>query len=297
MVSDPPIPQSPLLCPRCGYDLRGTTSGVCSECGRPFTRELLLAQTLPWLRRRNIGRVRAFVKTVLLATLNGRAWHQQMLLPLELREAARFFWASGVILLLFAMGGVAFFLWTVGLGPFLLDTRDAGIPWMFEPRMLWSVGMTRWPALFVYVTLLVVEWGAGLRSCFRRVGGQNPTQAEAAGCYAVAPLLMLPVAATLTFIAWAVSGFLRIDDFDWTQSPVRIVMALSFLIVSFAVLARGLIGFPVRACGTLFAIGGKQATRRAIAGMLFARLLATVGLLGVLPCCVGFVWIVLDTLR
>ncbi|MFI5377665.1 MAG: hypothetical protein ACHRHE_00035 [Tepidisphaerales bacterium] len=248
---------------------------------------MLLAQTLPWLRRRNIGRVRAFVKTVLLATLNGRAWQQQMRLPLELREAARFFWVSVAILLLFAMFGVAFFLWAVGLGSFFLDTRDAGIPWMFEPRMLWSVGMTRWPAMFVYVGLLVVEAGAGLRSCFRRVGKQDPTQAEAAGCYAVAPLLMLPVVAT-TFIVWAMSEPV---DSNWLRSPLRVSVALALLVVS------GLIAFPVRVYGGLVAIGGKRAARWAIAGMLLRRLLAAVALLGVLPCCVGFVWIVVDTLR
>ncbi|MGA2497991.1 MAG: hypothetical protein ABSH20_09630 [Tepidisphaeraceae bacterium] len=241
--------------------------------------------------------MRAFVKTVLLATLNGLAWHEQMHLPLELREATRFFWASGAILLLFTMAGVAFFLWAIGLGPFLLDTRDPGVPWMFEPRMLWSVGMTRWPAMFVYVGLLVLEAGVGLRSCFRRVGTQEPTQAEAAGCYAVAPLVIVPVAATIALIAWVVSGFQRPDDIDWTHSPLRIVTSLSLLVVSFAVMTRGLIAFPVRTCLELSAISDKQAARRAIAGMLLRRLLAAVALLGILPCCVGFAWIVLDTLR
>jgi len=258
---------------------------------------LLLAQTLPWLRRRNIGRVRGFVKTVLLATLNGRGWREQMRLPLELREATRFFWVGGIVLLLFAMGGLAFFLWAVGLGPFLLETRQPGIPWMFEARMLWSVGMTRWPAMFVYVALLVLDAGTGLRSCFRRMNRQDPTQAEAAGCYAVAPLLMLPVAATITFIAWAVSGFLRPGDFDWTQSPHQILIPPVLLLASFAMLALGLIAFPRRAYRELSEIGGRPAARRAIAGMLLRRLLAAVALLGVLPCCVGFAWIVVDTLR
>ncbi len=38
-----------LICPDCGYDLRGNPSGRCSECGRPFTPEELKAQWRAWL--------------------------------------------------------------------------------------------------------------------------------------------------------------------------------------------------------------------------------------------------------
>jgi len=33
--------QDGVHCPGCGYNLKGNTSSVCSECGRPFTLEEL----------------------------------------------------------------------------------------------------------------------------------------------------------------------------------------------------------------------------------------------------------------
>lgn len=42
----PPPLQDGTLCPGCGYCLIGNTSLICSECGRPFTREELSVRSI-----------------------------------------------------------------------------------------------------------------------------------------------------------------------------------------------------------------------------------------------------------
>ena len=52
------------ICPACGYDLRATTSDHCSECGLAIDRDALQQSAIPWAHRRQIGRVRAYLKTL-----------------------------------------------------------------------------------------------------------------------------------------------------------------------------------------------------------------------------------------
>ena len=55
-------------CRGCGYDLRGQTQTRCPECGRTFfPRVARHPADIPWLRRRDIGTLRAFGETVELA--------------------------------------------------------------------------------------------------------------------------------------------------------------------------------------------------------------------------------------
>jgi hypothetical protein len=41
-------PKENLICLNCGYDLRGTVSGRCSECGTVIEREKMLRSLIPW---------------------------------------------------------------------------------------------------------------------------------------------------------------------------------------------------------------------------------------------------------
>ena len=59
-------------CLECGYDLRGSTSPCCPECG--FALELLRASEsqIPWTHRRQLGFWRAYRRTVWMVTFRGR---------------------------------------------------------------------------------------------------------------------------------------------------------------------------------------------------------------------------------
>ena len=79
-----------LLCGHCRYNLRGVPSNRCPECGQEFDPNYTIASLIPWEQRRYIGRMKALVWTIALAsfwprTLATRAQH-----PVS-RSAARGF--------------------------------------------------------------------------------------------------------------------------------------------------------------------------------------------------------------
>lgn len=95
-----------LLCPDCGYDLRGLTADRCPECGfdvQPLRREESL---LPWRRRRELGWLRAYWATVWLVTVRPRRLAIEIAVPQPLRDA-RLFWLMTYLNALAALAAAA----------------------------------------------------------------------------------------------------------------------------------------------------------------------------------------------
>jgi hypothetical protein len=55
----------PPLCENCGYNLTGLMGHICPECGRPFNSNAPYISRIPWARRHEIGRCRAYFFTVI----------------------------------------------------------------------------------------------------------------------------------------------------------------------------------------------------------------------------------------
>ena len=55
------------LCEHCGYNLTGLTGNICPECGRGFNSNAPYVSRIPWARRREIGKGRAYWLTVIEA--------------------------------------------------------------------------------------------------------------------------------------------------------------------------------------------------------------------------------------
>lgn len=85
-----------LLCPQCGYDLRGIASERCPECGAAVDRDSV-ASRLPWTFRGN-GRVRAYAATVRLVTLRPKLLTAELARPVAYRDARRFWVVTSTIL-------------------------------------------------------------------------------------------------------------------------------------------------------------------------------------------------------
>ena len=79
-----------IFCPDCGYNLRGIASDRCPECGFAFDRAQLNRSQLPWTYRHDIGRIRAYWKTIFLVLGKPRRVGEEVARPVSLEDARRF---------------------------------------------------------------------------------------------------------------------------------------------------------------------------------------------------------------
>ncbi len=83
-----------LYCPACGYDLRHTEEPRCPECGSAFDRNTLIVSRIPWVHRRELGRVTAWWRTMTLAIFSPNKLAQEVALPVSWVDASRFRWVT-----------------------------------------------------------------------------------------------------------------------------------------------------------------------------------------------------------
>ena len=76
------------FCEMCGYDLRGLAEARCPECGVAFDPTAQVVAEVPWLRRREIGRLRGYHRTVWLVVARPRAFARQAARPVQVDVAA-----------------------------------------------------------------------------------------------------------------------------------------------------------------------------------------------------------------
>jgi hypothetical protein len=93
-------PDADLFCPACTYNLRGTTSERCPECGVTFDRAKLAISQIPWVHRKEIGRIRAYWRTLWMATFRPKRIAQDMAAPVNYQDGRRFAYISIIITVL-----------------------------------------------------------------------------------------------------------------------------------------------------------------------------------------------------
>lgn len=92
-VEPAPIPVG-VLCPDCGYDLRGLTSDRCPECGFDLAPLRSAESQIPWVRRRELGRLRAYWRTVWAVFWRPARFCVELARPVSLGDARRFCWLT-----------------------------------------------------------------------------------------------------------------------------------------------------------------------------------------------------------
>jgi len=179
VVELPPLPEG-IYCLDCGYDLRGSTSARCPECG--FALELLRTgeSQIPWAHRREMGRFRAYWKTVWLVMRWPKRFCSEIARPVSYRDSQRFRWLT--VLHAFPPVLVAAIIW--GLYDWLRGP-GGGEPmwWVLGGLVVWS--------------LLALAGLPGLASYFfqpRWLSVEQQNRALALSYYAWAPLAITPVA-------------------------------------------------------------------------------------------------------
>lgn len=210
----PPAPetgQHDLFCPHCSYNLRGIESERCPECGRPFDRAALRVSRIPWVHRRQIGRVRAFVQTVWLASFQPGKLAEEINWSVSYSEAQRF--RQAVILLNFLpvvlLAGVLYGVAWLKTGHLALSAVvNLGVATSFvgEPCDVLVV-LGAWLLFLLGMTGAHTYWFHP-----RRLPVVHQNRGVALAYYACAPLALLPlVAGVIVGVALArdiVEGYL-----------------------------------------------------------------------------------------
>ena len=293
-------PSRTILCPGCGYDLRAATGDRCSECGLVIDREALGRSGFPWAHRRGIGRVRAYFKTVWLVTVDSKQLAQETAKTQSPRDAAAFLWWVGLamtacfvaaVVMLVESGAIA----EAAVDPqtnFRMVTRWPGL--VQDLVVPWSAGIARREWLFFCAALLGF-YVAGAPRAVIRTGAPSSDFADtvrAIGAYAAAPL---------TFVAFGAAGYSLVavlETYVGVASVVRNWLPAGILIIlSFLLIVLG-VAFTVYRTGQWRARTAHAGYPTGFGGMGELLLRWAVGafvVIGIVPWCVGLLWIALDS--
>lgn len=184
-----------LYCPECQYNLRGIGSSRCPECGKAFDRAILAAGRLPWLHRRQIGRIRAYLATLRLVMIHPFKLAAEATGPVNRREAVRFraLTVGLAFTTVLAVGAVWLMYWWA-------EYQRSGGMYFFNQHEVIGVmaGLTAAPgswALSLLAALMFLITATGVAEWFVRPG-RLPAEMQDRGAalsqYACAPLCLLP---------------------------------------------------------------------------------------------------------
>lgn len=290
-----------LLCPACGYDLRGSDSLRCPECGLEINRNALQTSAIPWAHRKSIGRARAYLKTVWQITRGSSALVHEAAKPQDPRDGAAFIRVTGALLavLLLAMMIVLARETEAVRYPLLDPMRDLSFStirppgWVLDVAVPWAAGVTLWPLAVVCLILFAFHVAGVQRTVFRSSDRAQRERAVALAAYTTAPLVLLVPAFALVVAA----GYLFSSELD--REAV-------FRWVSVFLGAVGLFFVPASIILTLWRVGrwfarvrhcGLGRATLAVAELLGLWIAGLFVILGVFPWCAGFGWIVIDSFR
>jgi hypothetical protein len=227
-----------LFCPSCGYDLRGIESERCPECGTTIDRELLRKSVIPWVHRKTIGHVRAFVKTVWLITAHPKRLALETSRPLRYHDALLFRWIVVVLATIPACGWTYYGV-TRG-GDSLLEMPGAiwnslrasqPPPWYFDFLLCWIKGIRWWPTPVTGVFLTILAWSGAAGYFFhpRSMHVIRQNRAVALSAYTCAPLAWLVVPG----IGWALmlypDAFSTLEGGRGFNDPVFVDLLMAFV--------------------------------------------------------------------
>ena len=199
--ADDAVLDGELFCPACGYDLQCIGSERCPECGKEVDRRTLAVSRIPWVHRREIGRVRAFWKTVWWVTSKPQDVARECARPVSLADAKRFRWTVSIVAWVPVVVAAAAwrFAW---LAPIWREGRP---PWveplarLVGPELGWgyySLVPVGSHAISLIALLLWLAVAGGVASYFFHPGALprlRQERAVALSYYAAAPLALLPV--------------------------------------------------------------------------------------------------------
>ncbi len=211
-----------LFCPQCGYNLRGIDSDRCPECGYSLDFLKLTEAQLPWLRRAEIGRVRAYWRTVLTAILHKKKFWEEISRPASYRDAQLFRWITILVAYL------PLIPITIAV---LLSNPDQVFSWALENEAFVFIGTV----IVIHMCILLFLAGAtGLPSYFfhpKSIPVEHQNRAVALSYYCCAPLAWLPLACAVPFCLYLLIRYETLEGNSLIAAVV--LMACVFLSIYF----------------------------------------------------------------
>jgi hypothetical protein len=220
------IEEAELLCPSCGYDLRASSPGRCSECGEEIDISALSASHFPWVQRKSIS---TYAKTIWLLTIASRTLRYEHARPQALKDARRFAWMTAGILIAFLLSHFAVMVsvrkdlsfMAVHPPPMYSNVKAT---WSDDLLVPWSAGATIWPVMPMMLIFLGITLSRAHQRLFRmpNVSVSRQERATAIGDYAGG-----------TVALWAIAGVLLILLYLPTEVSTPIVQATIAVIFAF----------------------------------------------------------------
>jgi hypothetical protein len=284
--------------------LRATTGGRCSECGLAFDPADLARSNFPWLYRGQRGGFRAFLATVWLVTRDSKRIRHETAKSQSVPDALRFRrWVMTLVAATFA-GVATLVLATQGVTSLVVDkpstytrmTGSNGVAASADLLVPWSAGMIFWAGPILYAAGLGIWFVRAPMLVLRPSSAPSDGQADivrAIGCYVTAPFVWV--------VPWAVGGATVV-----ATDQLKEVIGKTLVSVGVVVGACLALTMYLAVIGTIFHTGQWRArvTRRgwgtgflAMGEVLLRWAVGAAVCFGLLPWCVGFVRIVVDSFR
>jgi hypothetical protein len=300
-----------LLCPACGFDLRGTPGDRCGECGLDIDRAGLRVSGIAWAHRDRMGRVPAYVKTA-RAFAGDRNVRYEGARPQEIRDGRAFARVTACLVAAALVGAFAAGLYAAGgLVALGIQPQTASLGstlFAYDGRALnvmlpWSAGATI-PGVLPACLIALAFWlTAAPRFVFRMPAAteERARAAVALSHYATAPLLLLlPAVVSWAGLTWLIRHAWGAYSAGYPRAFMKYPRASLALAVSTGVIVIAALGLSLlrigqwrartRLCGMVRAVLG-------VGEVVGLWLLGAVVLLGLAPWTVGFAWIAIDSLR
>lgn len=190
-----PLPEG-AFCPDCSYDLRGSTSDRCPECGGKIDAFRATSSQLPWTRRGQLGVERAYWRTVAVVMFRQKHFRNEIVRPVDYGAAQRFRWATILHLALPVLVVLLILHITHAMGAFQEYQEEV-------PIIL--LGWV-WPGLLAYVALIMFLLAlTGIPSYFFQGKGipvRQQNRAIALSYYASGPIALTPIALAALGLSW-----------------------------------------------------------------------------------------------
>lgn len=151
-----------LFCRGCGYNLRGIKSRQCPECGVALEWSKLAESRIPWVYRRDLGRINAFALTVWQVVRRPGEVGSEAGREVSYSDAQKFRWVVVILTSIPLWGWVLAYQILWGSNPPGVPSASpvarlmVGMDWTFDLEATFFAGITLRPVPWVAVLLCVI---------------------------------------------------------------------------------------------------------------------------------------------